>query len=205
MLKFSDNPPLLAPGADAVAQVAGTWWIAHTKARCEKALAWDLLKQRVAYFLPMVERVKFSGGRKRRMLMPLFPSYLFFAGSPQVRADAFRTDRVANVIPVTDQARLVTELSGVELALAANAELDLYPFAAVGRRCRVIAGPFMGIEGIVVERKERARLVLQVSMLGQGAALEIDLDLLEPVEDAGLDQRVSAGSRAAAAAGGARE
>ena len=80
MLAFADNPPVLSPGVRGVAERRGRWWVAHTKARCEKAFAGDLLPGRVAYFLPMTERASVSGGRKRRGMMPLFPSYVFFCG-----------------------------------------------------------------------------------------------------------------------------
>jgi transcription antitermination factor NusG len=60
--------------------------------------------------------------------------------------------------------------------------MDPYPFAAVGRRCRVTAGPLEGMEGIVVRRDKLARLVLEVSILGQGASVEIDADLLEALD-----------------------
>jgi len=40
----------------------------------------------------------------------------------------------------------------------------------------------LGIEGVVTERKDaKARMVLDVSILGQGAVVEIDSDLLEPM------------------------
>ena len=45
------------------------------------------------------------------------------------------------------------------------------------------AGPLMGTTGVVVQRTNRATLVLEVSILRQGAALEVDLSLIEPVED----------------------
>ena len=73
MLKVSENPPRMHPGAGTLTDLAGTWWVAHTKARSEKALAWDLLRRDIGYFLPLLGRVRFSGGRKRRVLMPLFP------------------------------------------------------------------------------------------------------------------------------------
>ena len=41
----------------------------------------------------------------------------------------------------------------------------------------------MGTEGVVIERKEaKARMVLEVTILGQGTVVEIDSDLLEPME-----------------------
>jgi len=40
----------------------------------------------------------------------------------------------------------------------------------------------MGTEGVVIERKNaKARMVLEVTILGQGAVMEIDADILEPV------------------------
>jgi transcription antitermination factor NusG len=46
----------------------------------------------------------------------------------------------------------------------------------------VIAGPLLGLEGIVVETKGDARLVLQIDMLGQAASVEIDIEMVEPVD-----------------------
>ena len=182
MLKLSDNPPLLTPSAATPADLPGRWWIAHTKSRSEKALAWDLTAAGVGYFLPMARRTIFSGGRRRQLLKPLFPSYVFVCGDDDCRYTTLTTGRASNVLPVTDQPRLVTELTAIHRALLGGPEMDLYPFAAVGRRCRVTAGPLMGVEGVVVQRTGRATLVLEIGLLKQGAALEIGLDLIEPVE-----------------------
>ena len=182
MLKFADNPPMLAPAAASIAELPGSWWVAHTKARFEKALAQDLLKRNIGYYLPMVERVRFSGGRKRRVLSPLFTSYLFFCGDAQARHAALATDRISQVLAVRDRDQFVRELESIRRALNFAGTVDFYPFAAVGRRCRVVSGPLAGVVGTVIERNHQRRLVLSVSMLGQGASLEIDADLLEAAE-----------------------
>ncbi len=183
MLKVSENPPLLSPGCETLVQLDGRWWIAHTKARSEKALAWDLLKRRIGYFLPLAQRVYFSGGKKRRVLLPLFPSYLFFCGSVDDRYAAMRTDRVARTLEVPDQAGLVAELAAVERVLR-QATLEPYPCFPAGRRCRIVAGAFAGVEGIVVRQQSSTRIVLKVSAIAIGASMEIDSDLLEPVDAA---------------------
>ena len=183
MLKLSDNPPPISPPAVAVGDLTGRWWIAHTKARTEKAFAWDLVAAGVGYYLPMTRRTTVSGGRKRHVLKPLFTSYVFVCGEEAARYKALTTGRLCAMLAVPDQPRLVDELSAVQRALAGSPELDLYPFAAVGRRCRVTAGPMMGTVGVVVQRTNRATLVLEVSILRQGAAMEVDLSLIEPVDD----------------------
>ena len=182
MLKFSDNPPMRPHGTGSLADLPGQWWVAHTKARNEKALAWDLLRRRIGYFLPLRERLTFSGGRKRRGLRPLFPSYVFLCGDEDDRYVAMTTGRICRTIEVFDQATLIDELVAIERALAAKADLERYPGPAIGRRCRVIAGPFENLEGIVVQLAAKARFVLQVHTLGEGAALQIEAGLLEALD-----------------------
>jgi len=182
MLKLNENPPTLLPSVKTLTEMNGTWWIAHTKSRFEKVFAWDLHRRGIGYFLPMIERIKISGGKKRRVMSPLFPSYVFFCGSDADRYAAMATDRLCQTLDVPDQSKLIIELDNIEKAMEGKAELDPYPFAAVGERCRIIAGPFSGLEGIVVSRDKMARLVLQVSILGQGAAIELDAGLLEPAD-----------------------
>jgi transcription antitermination factor NusG len=182
MLAFADNPPLISPGIGRIAEIAGPWWIAHTKARCEKAFASDLVARNIAYFLPMLERVHVSGGRRRRVMDPLFPSYVFFSGDAEARYRAVSTGRLCQVLRVADQAKLVAELGALHWALEGRAPLDPYPHAVIGRRCRITAGPFCGLEGTVVRRDGRTRIVLQVGILGRGAAMEIHPDLLESAE-----------------------
>jgi len=183
MLKPSDNPPALPAGTAAPSELSGQWWVAHTKARNEKALAWDLAKAGIGYFLPLVPRVTISGGRKRRVLKPLFTSYVFFCGDEEARYQAMTTNRLCTVLASDDQALLTRELDQINLALQGEAELDPYPGLTAGCWARVTAGPFQGIEGRVLDWRGRARLLLQVSMLGQGASIEIEPDFLEPLAD----------------------
>ena len=174
---------MLSPSTESVADLQGIWWVAHTKARFEKAFAWEMHSKGIGYYLPMIQRVRISGGRKRRILAPLFMSYVFFCGSDEDRYTAMTTNRLCQTIEVPDQPRLAEELRFIEQALGGQAELDPYPFAVVGQRCRVTAGPMIGLVGTVIRRDKLARLVLAVSMLGQGASLEIECDLLEPIGD----------------------
>ncbi len=53
----------------------------------------------------------------------------------------------------------------------------------MGQHCRVLKGPLVGLQGIVIKGPAAARLVLQVDILGQAASIEIDTDILEPIED----------------------
>jgi transcription antitermination factor NusG len=183
MLGLSENPSILAPGVESLTDLHGTWWIAYTRPRFEKAFARDLCSHGIGYFLPMYEKTIFSGGRHRHVMLPLFTSYVFFCGAEQDRYMAMRTNRLCHTLDVVDQERLVEELANIEAALLNKAVVAGYPGLAVGNRCRIMSGPMMGTEGVVVERKyTKARVVIEVTIMRQGALVEIDADLLEPLD-----------------------
>jgi transcription antitermination factor NusG len=182
MLSLAENPPILLPEVESLTELRGLWWLAYTRPRFEKVFAWDLYNHGIGYFLPMYEKTIFSGGRNRRLMMPLFTSYVFFCGTEQDRYAAMRTNRLCHTVDVADQQRLIDELASIEAALLSKAVIAGYPGLGVGSRCRVTSGPMKDIEGVIVERKcPRARMVIEVSILTQGALVEIDADLLEPL------------------------
>jgi transcription antitermination factor NusG len=49
----------------------------------------------------------------------------------------------------------------------------------VGRKVRVRLGPLQGCEGILIRKKNIARLVLSVHLLQQSASVEVDADVVE--------------------------
>jgi len=183
MLKIADNPPVLHPAFEDIKDIQGQWWVARTKSRHEKVLAQAFLKWDIPYFLPLVEKVSKNKGRIQKSLLPLFGGYLFFCGDEEMHYRAMTTNRIAQNIRVLDQGGFVEDLVNIKLAIASGVPIEAYPELASGKKCRVIAGALMGIEGVVLQRKNVTKMIIQIDMLGQAASVEVDLALLEPVDD----------------------
>ncbi|MBE0537322.1 MAG: UpxY family transcription antiterminator [Phycisphaerae bacterium] len=182
MLKAEDNPPLIWPAEKSIRDFVGTWWVAHTKSRNEKALAWQMQNKDISYFLPMHWKVAKKKGRTFRSLLPLFTGYVFFCGSDDDRLEVLRTNRVAGLIPVHNPEALVSDLLPIEILLLQGAPLQPHKYIKAGTRCRVIAGALMGMEGIVFRTARQTRLVLQVDMLGQATSVEVESDYIELID-----------------------
>jgi transcriptional antiterminator RfaH len=157
-------------------------WVIHTKARNEKALARDLFGKGIRFFLPMIRVTRRYAGRHVSLRIPLFPSYLFLSGSEEDRYTVLMTHRAACVIRVADQERLRGELQQIHLVTSSETEVDLYPGIRKGRRCRVTGGPLVGLEGVVLRRRDICRVYVGVEVLGQSADLEVDASLLEVID-----------------------
>ena len=182
MLKASDNPPSLHPEDAQLDLIEGVWWVAHTKPRQEKALARDLLRSSIPYFLPMYEARRRSRGRSWKTMLLLFPGYVFFCCNEEDRLKALDTGRIANMISVKDQVGLIAELSSLRRVMKAGLGINPYPSLRTKTRCRVCSGPLLGMEGQVVRRKGKAKFIVTISILGQGASVEIDGNELEPLD-----------------------
>jgi len=183
MLKPEENPPIVWPPDTSIQDFRGLWWVAHTKSRNEKALAWQMQKKNISYFLPMTQKVYKKSRKVLRSMLPLFSGYLFFCGDETQRLEALKTNRIANLIEVKNQQQLLSDLLPIEKALQSGAQLAECNYIKAGQRCRVIAGPLMGTEGIVTNDQNKTKLVLQVDMLGKATCLEIDASLLEVLSE----------------------
>ncbi|MEE2973231.1 MAG: transcription termination/antitermination NusG family protein [Planctomycetota bacterium] len=176
---MSDPSPTLA---SLTAPVQRHWMVLHTKARQEKAVARHLAAAGVEHDLPLVERVTVTRGRKHRSEVPLFTGYVFIKGEKQDAYDAISTRRVANFLHVADPERLEYELARVHAAIRSGLPVEEFPRLAIGQRARVTKGPLAGAEGVVIEEARRTCLILHVEILGRGASVEIEADLLEPLD-----------------------
>jgi transcriptional antiterminator RfaH len=155
------------------------WWAVYTKSRQEKALARQLVGHRVPFYLPLIPKDSIIRGRRVRSLLPLFSGYLFLYGSEQERVTTLTTNRISRILPVLDQDRLRRELVYVHTLIGSNAPLSLETRLMAGDRVRISTGSLRGLEGVVVKRHGKIRLLVAVTYLQQGVSVEIDDCALE--------------------------
>ncbi len=160
----------------------GQWWVLHTKARNEKAVATDLSQLKIAHFLPLAKCVRRFGARVRNIEIPLFPGYVFLCGTESDRVAALRTHRVAHAISVPDQTQLLMDLQQIWRVVSSGESVNLFPQLQEGSRCRVLDGSLRGLEGVVLKRRGPWRVYVAVRFLGQSVELEIDPSRLELIE-----------------------
>lgn len=112
----------------------------------------------------------------RTSIVPLFNGYLFFRGSRQQRLAALRTSRISQVLEVEPQEQLSNELSSLALATQQQANLKLHDFMQKGKPVKIITGPFTGFTGVIKERKNKKRIILNIKAIRQAVEVEIDID-----------------------------
>ncbi len=157
------------------------WWTIFTKARNEKALARDLLRFEIPFYLPMVPKKNLIRKRVVYSHIPLFGGYVFMFGDADERVRSLTTNRVSTVLEVSDQEQLRGDLNQLRHLIASGAPLTVEERLQPGRPVRIIRGALAGIEGIITQRRGgRRRLLVAVHFLQSGVSVEIDDFMVEP-------------------------
>lgn len=157
------------------------WQVVYTKARQEKALARELLQYRVPFYLPLISKETVSRGRRIASHVPLFAGYVFLLANEDERLQAMQTNRISRILHVDDPNSLVHDLRQIRQLIESGAPLTVESRLVPGDRVRVKHGPFRELEGTVLQRRGKTRLLVAVNFLQQGASVEVDDFYLEPI------------------------
>lgn len=157
------------------------WWVLHTRPRAEKALARRCFGLEVPFFLPLYRKHWFSGGRRQKSFLPLFPGYLFLHGDELARLAALQTNLVANVIPVTEQQQLHADLLRVHRLIDAGSSLTPEEGLQPGTPVEITEGPMAGLRGKVLRRGRHLQFFIEVQFLQRGVSVEIESGMFQPI------------------------
>lgn len=151
------------------------WLAAYTRARHETAVARQLEAKEVPFLLPTYVKSSQWSDRIKRVLAPLFPSYVFVNVNDEERVRVLQT---AGVVSFVSMAGRPCPLCAEEVKLlqecAARPQVfEPHPFLCVGQRVKVMHGPFAGWEGVLSFKKNSARLVISVEQIMRSVSVEL--------------------------------
>ena len=165
------------------AQPTAHWYAVYTRANHEKRVAEQLTQRSVEHFFPSYESVRRWKDRRVRLQMPLFPGYVF------VRiplSDQLRTLQIPSVVRIvgfngSPTALPEEEIQAMQNGLKQGVCAQPYPYLIVGHRVRIVRGPLAGLQGIMLKKKNRTRVVISLELIMRSVAVEIDPSELQPI------------------------
>ena len=168
------------------------WYAAYTAANHEKRVATQLSARSVEHFLPLYESVRRWKDRRVQLELPLFPGYVFVRLALRDRLQVMEIPSVARLVgfnrtptPLPDG-----EIEALKASLEGGVRAVPHPYLKVGRRVRITSGPFEGLEGILIRKKNELRFVISLDMIQRSILLQIDSTNLEPLaQGAGQEKR----------------
>jgi transcription antitermination factor NusG len=165
---------------------SGAWYVLYTRHQHEKAVAQNLLNKGFEALLPLYSTARQWKDRTKLISLPLFPCYVFLRGGLERRLAVMTTPGVHSIVSTAGQPTTIPypEIEAIRRAVEGGFRVEPHPFLKCGEWVRVKCGPLMGIQGILIRKKNIFRLVLSVEILGKAASVEVDSFLVEPLNAA---------------------
>jgi transcription antitermination factor NusG len=159
------------------------WFAVYTNSCQERRVAEHCQVRDIEAFLPVYRSTRrWKNGCTVSLERPLFPGYVFTRVSQLHRVRVLELPGVVTIvgagrqpIPLPDS-DIQALRDGIDLM-----NVEPHPYLKVGERVKIRRGPFEGMAGILVRKKNALRVVLTVDLIMKSISVEIDEHDLEVV------------------------
>jgi transcription antitermination factor NusG len=164
-----------------VAVTQARWYAAYTCANHEKRVAAEMGSRDVEHFLPLYNSLRRWKDRRVKLELPLFPGYVFVR---LALCNRLRVVQIPSVVRLVGFGGLPIALPDRDMeimrsGLSQSVCAKPHPFLTVGRRVRIVAGPFAGLKGILTRKKNNLRVVVSIDPIQLSIAVEVEMGELK--------------------------
>ena len=160
------------------------WFALSVKPQHERAVAEQLKVKSLEGYVPFYCSRRRWSDRTKVIELPLFPRYVFCRFQFEDRTKILSILSVTSIVgfggtpcPVSEQ-----EIETIKSMAGSGLPISPSPALYIGQRVRICEGPLHGLEGILAKEKSRCRVVVNMDLLQRAVAVDVDRDLIAPIE-----------------------
>jgi len=173
----SQNPVIMDAARDR------NWYAVYTVPQHEKSALKQLQIREIESFLPTYETVRVWKNRQRmKLILPLFPTYLFVHINSRERAKVFQSPGVLQIVGNSRECVPLPD-SEVEFLRSDHCRQRIEPYhgLVIGEKVRITSGVMEGLQGTLARKSNSMQFVLTIELINQHAAIHVGAEDLEPI------------------------
>jgi transcription antitermination factor NusG len=161
------------------------WYALYLRSRYEKKVHRKLQEKHVESFLPLMTEVHVWSDRKKKVDEPLFRGYVFVRTDLREKETILTTDGVIHFVGIRGNPSPIPDVQIDWLRRIVDDGIDVHreKFLEVGERVKVIAGPLLGLEGIVMQNQGVSRVVISLVEIAQSVSVVVQSEFLERIPE----------------------
>ncbi|GJM33265.1 MAG: transcriptional antiterminator [Saprospiraceae bacterium] len=157
------------------------WYVAYTYPRCEKKVEKRVKEMGIDCYLPLKTVFRKWSDRVKKVEIPLFMNYIFVRSQPHEIFRVKEIDGLANFIYFGNEPATVKpkEIEWIKKMMYNGSEVEVATDSFKrGQRVTVQKGPFMGLEGVLLEEYGKHRFIVEFKGIEQKLAVNIPVHYL---------------------------
>lgn len=161
------------------------WYVLYTFPRAEKLVQTELLKMNYEVFLPLVRTLKLWKNRQKKWIYQvLFPSYIFINTFKSELYKISQIPKIVTFIHIGGEPSVVSnkEIECIKKMLDLHQNISTYMDFCEGEKVKIIRGPLIGFEGLLLQQNGKSRFGIQLKDIHQTISIDISTDMLEKIQ-----------------------
>ncbi len=165
------------------------WYAIYTRPRFEKKVERELTDALIDVFLPQITLTKVWSDRKKKVVQPLFPSYIFVHVTQAERFSALHPQGAVRMVCFNGEpARIPDEqIEAVRRILDSGFIPSSTQILKPGTPVEITAGPLVGLRGIVNEERGNSYFSIFVDGIRQAIAVHVEAHNLKVIKSQQLN------------------
>jgi transcription antitermination factor NusG len=159
------------------------WFALRVRSNYERLSGSHLRERGYELFSPSYSVERQWSDRTKQIEKFLFPGYIFCRFDPNDRLPILTVPGIVEVVGFGKSPQQIpdAEIERVRRMVESGLRIGPYPYMQVGQAVLIEHGPLSGVEGILVQVKGNARLVVSVNLLQRSVSAEIDRHSIRPI------------------------
>jgi transcription antitermination factor NusG len=151
------------------------WYVAYTYPKAEKKIKRTLEQLGVDTFLPLYKAKKQWSDRVKTVELPVFPNYIFIHTSLSEMYILPRINGIVRYVKFGGKAATLNsnDMELLRMMLSENATVSSIETGQIGMKLRISYGSLTGMEGTLIGRKGRDKLIVQIEFLNRVVSVEV--------------------------------
>ncbi len=180
------NNLLIEPEMKPLVQPDLKWYALHTRSHFEQKVFEALQGKSIETFLPRVQVMSRRKDRRKKLLVPLLPGYIFVRSdlNPEEHLQILKTVGIVRLIsfkgkpvPANEE-----EISSLKVLDGTDRTVQNRSYINKGDRVVIMEGPLKGLVGFFVRHSGRKnRIIVSIELLMRSLEVEIEDWALEKV------------------------
>jgi transcriptional antiterminator NusG len=167
-------------------QKTGNWYAVHTRSRFEQKVYTGINGKSIEVFLPRIQVMSRRKDRRKKILVPLIPGYVFVHTTLdyEEHLNILKTVGVVRMIgfegkpvPVKDY-----EIASLKILDGTDRTVQNRDYMKTGDRVMIMEGPLKGLMGFYLHHKGQSKVVVSVELLHRSLEVEIEDWALEKID-----------------------
>jgi transcription antitermination factor NusG len=158
------------------------WFVWYTKPRAEKKVLERLVSNNFDAYLPLKKELRQWSDRKKYVETPLFNGYIFINSTTKSKDIIKITEGILG--PLTFEGKLASVPNNIINGLK-ELENEQNPWELVSKRflrgtkVKIVSGPFIGENAVVVQNKGVKKIAVLIEVLGKSCLLHLEEDNIQ--------------------------